>query len=401
MRGLSVGYAQNAGIVTQVADANANVVEVTSGGQLSTSGTSHIGRANNSNTASNANTLTVSGTGSSWNGGNQNVFVGFTTSTTATSNNNVLTIGAGASLTNVNNLTVGSGTGTETGNELVVNGSLSATTVTVSSGNSLSGSGTINGPVTAAAGAAIAPGASAGILTVNGALDISALAGGAAGTLAFELNTPGTSDRIVADSLEIGTDLLRFTDFTFSDLGGLADGTYVLITTTGGITTSLDPTPANLTGAVGTGTGTLQINGNNLELVVSGIGGGGSGFDTWKTTNSATGQTLADDHDNDGVDNGVEYFLSGTGNSTGFTPLPPVVNTGGVLSVTWTKAASYTGSYTTDFVVETSDTLTGWSAATTNASPNVVDTVHINGNDVTYTFPTGTKKFARLKVTGP
>jgi hypothetical protein len=31
----------------------------------------------------------------------------------------------------------------------------------------------------------------------------------------------------------------------------------------------------------------------------------------------------------------------------------------------------------------------------------VVDTVHINGNDVTYTFPTGTKKFARLKVTGP
>ena len=50
---------------------------------------------------------------------------------------------------------------------------------------------------------------------------------------------------------------------------------------------------------------------------------------------------------------------------------------------------------------ETSDTLTGWSMAALSGTPNVADTVYISGDNVTYTFPTGTKKFARLKVTGP
>ena len=123
-----------------------------------------------------------------------------------------------------------------------------------------------------------------------------------------------------------------------------------------------------------------------------------TGFDSWKTKNGATG-TVAADHDGDGVDNGVEFFLVGpNGNSTGFTALPGVTNTLGTLSVTWTKAADYAGVYPTDFVVETSETLTGtWVAET------VGGTVTITGNQVKYTFPTplGSKKFARLKVTGP
>ena len=69
--------------------------------------------------------------------------------------------------------------------------------------------------------------------------------------------------------------------------------------------------------------------------------------------------TLNEDHDNDGVPNGIEYFLGGNTNTTGFTALPGVSNTGGTLSVTWTKDAGYTGTYGTDFVVETSETLTG------------------------------------------
>ncbi len=123
-----------------------------------------------------------------------------------------------------------------------------------------------------------------------------------------------------------------------------------------------------------------------------------AGFDSWKTANSAIG-TPADDHDNDGVANGVEYFLGGpNGNTTGFTALPGVTNTGGTLSVTWVMGSGYTGVYNTNFFVETSDTLTGtW---TTESSPG---TVTVSGSNVTYTFPTplGTKKFARLKVTGP
>lgn len=118
-------------------------------------------------------------------------------------------------------------------------------------------------------------------------------------------------------------------------------------------------------------------------------------YAAWASTNS-TAQTIDLDHDGDGVSNGVEYFLGGNTDTTGFTATPGVIDTAGTLSVTWTKAAGYTGTYGVDFVVETSATLSGaWTAETLGV--NVV----ITGNDVKYTFPTGTKNFARLKVTGP
>ena len=127
-------------------------------------------------------------------------------------------------------------------------------------------------------------------------------------------------------------------------------------------------------------------------------------YAAWQTANGTTG-TLDQDHDADGVPNGIEYFLYGNTDTTGFTALPPVSNNSGVLSVTWTKAADYAGAYgpAADFVVQTSDTLTSWSPASTSGTPNIPDTVYLNGNDVTYTFPSplGAKKFARLKVTGP
>lgn len=72
--------------------------------------------------------------------------------------------------------------------------------------------------------------------------------------------------------------------------------------------------------------------------------------------------------------------------------------TAGVSSITWTKAATYTGVYDMDYFVETSTSLSigNWA---TEASPG---TVTISGNNVTYTFPAGpVKNFARLKVTGP
>ena len=34
-----------------------------------------------------------------------------------------------------------------------------------------------------------------------------------------------------------------------------------------------------------------------------------SGFTAWANANGATGQTVAEDHDNDGVENGIEYFI--------------------------------------------------------------------------------------------
>ena len=47
------------------------------------------------------------------------------------------------------------------------------------------------------------------------------------------------------------------------------------------------------------------------------------GYASWQSTNSTT-QGLDGDHDNDGVPNGIEYFLGGDTNTTGFTPLPGV-----------------------------------------------------------------------------
>jgi hypothetical protein len=97
------------------------------------------------------------------------------------------------------------------------------------------------------------------------------------------------------------------------------------------------------------------------------------------------------------VSNGVEFFLGGGNDTTGFTALPGVTDTAGTLSVTWTKDTDYTGTYGTDFVVETSATLASgsWNPETLGA------TVIITGDDVKYTFPAGTKNFVRLKVTGP
>jgi uncharacterized repeat protein (TIGR02543 family) len=151
-----------------------------------------------------------------------------------------------------------------------------------------------------------------------------------------------------------------------------------------------------------TGSGASNINdtyftGTGVVSVATGPAPANT-YSTWATTNGA-GPNLNDDHDNDGVDNGVEFFLVGpTGNSTGFTALPGVVTTAGVRSITWTKAADYPGVYGTDFQVETSETLAAGSWTTETVGGNIT----ITGNDVKYTFPAGpTKKFARLVVTGP
>jgi hypothetical protein len=137
---------------------------------------------------------------------------------------------------------------------------------------------------------------------------------------------------------------------------------------------------------------------DNISNVSVTTGSGSGSFAAWATTNGAGSQTMAQDHDNDGVSNGIEYFLGGNTNTTGFTALPGVVNTAGTLSVTWIKAAGYTGVYPTDYVVQTSTTLIGdWTDETTDPGD-----VTITGTEVKYTFPSvGPVKFARLKVMGP
>ncbi len=126
------------------------------------------------------------------------------------------------------------------------------------------------------------------------------------------------------------------------------------------------------------------------------------GYASWATLNIGSLQSIDLDHDGDGVQNGVEYFLGGpTGNTTGFTLLPGVTNNLGVLSVTWIKGSGYQGVYGTDFTVETSSTLTGvWATADPGTAAGQADTTTTPGQ-VKFTFPAGIRNFVRLKVTGP
>lgn len=184
------------------------------------------------------------------------------------------------------------------------------------------------------------------------------------------------------------------------------NGTYTLIGTTASTFSNITNFGPGNAAPVGTGTQQAYFqngggtSGGGLQLVVT---AGASGFDTWKTTNSAGAETLADDHDGDGVDNGTEYFLFGNASSTGFTALPGVVDAAGTRSVTWTRALTYYGLYNVHFFVETSETLdaNSWVTAPLGSGAGQVSITGFPATSVKYTFPTGTKQFARLRVTGP
>ncbi len=107
MVSITVGNARKDGVVGAPEKANANVAQVTSGGQLTTtSGISYIGRAALNLTEANNNTVTVTGTDSQWNASNQSVYVGYTGNAGAVSTGNVLTVSTGGVVTNINALIV-------------------------------------------------------------------------------------------------------------------------------------------------------------------------------------------------------------------------------------------------------------------------------------------------------
>jgi autotransporter-associated beta strand protein len=266
-------------------------------------------------------------------------------------------------------------------------GSLHASSTVTVNAATLGGDGSIGGSVIVNASGRIAPGSttgSASTLAIGGGLNVTAMTTGT-GKLVFELGAPTASDKVtVGGTFTFGTGTLGMDDFAFTDLSGLTAGTYKLITS-GGISGTLDS--AKLTGTLGGFNATLSLNGNDLELTLV------HPFTTWQSLNGTSGSIIAD-HDNDGVPDGIEYFLGGTSNTTGQTVLPGITNTSGTLRITWTKAATYLGVHGTDFVIETSNTLTGsWTIETVGVN------LTITGNNVTYTFPaSGDRRFVRLKV---
>jgi hypothetical protein len=107
-------------------------------------------------------------------------------------------------------------------------------------------------------------------------------------------------------------------------------------------------------------------------------------FTDWSAAN-APGQTAEQDHDNDGVENGIEYFMGETGSS--FTTMPGLDATN---TVSWPMDPAYAGTYE----VQTSTDLVTW----TNVDPQPAP----SGGTLSYTLPTGApggKSFVRLLVT--
>jgi fibronectin-binding autotransporter adhesin len=195
-----------------------------------------------------------------------NTFAGKLTDGTGGGVLNLTKSGAGTWVFSGNNnysgaTTVGAGT-------LLINGNQSAATgaVAVNASSTLGGSGIIGGTVTVAAGARLAPGNTAvGTLAIGGGLDISAMAAGA-GTLNYDLGPIASSDKItVGGGLNIGSGELGFSDFVFSNAGGLQAGTYTLITSSA-LTGTLKG--ADLVGTIGSFDATLQISGNNIVLAL-------------------------------------------------------------------------------------------------------------------------------------
>jgi uncharacterized repeat protein (TIGR02543 family) len=213
-------------------------------------------------------------------------------------------------------------------------------------------------------------------------------------------DTVGTLDPTATATINLGagaalafadSSVIDWTGGTLNIVGAFVSGSSLRF----GISNAgLTPTQLGQISAAGIASFALDANGYLIDAAAS-------SYSSWATTNGVPGQAANLDHDNDGVANGVEYFLGGpTGNTTGFTALPGVTNTGGNLSVTWTMAAGFTGTYGTDFVVESSETLTGtWVSEPISPAPGA--TVTITGKDVKYTFLVGTRKFARLKVIVP
>lgn len=265
-------------------------------------------------------------------------------------------------------------------------------TLTLSGANAYSGTTSNTGSGTLALGASntLPDGSNvnlgAGTLNVGtfndqvGTLDVSAAGTiqiGNGGTLAF------------ADSSAVD-----WTGGTLNITGNFVSGASVRFGTLG---SHLTVDQLALISVNGSGAGTFTLNAQGYLVSPAGFSG-------WQSANTTTGG-LGDDHDNDGVTNGIEYFMYGPVANSDFTSLPGVEkdpNTG-LYSVTWTKAGGYPGTYNNGFAVETSSTLTGsWNLEAADPTPGATVTFPA-ADKVRYTFPTplGDGLFVRLRVTGP
>jgi autotransporter-associated beta strand protein len=169
----------------------------------------------------------------------------------------------------------------------------------------------------------------------------------------------------------------------------LADASTVLIAS--GASLKLDYNGTDIVNGLTLG-GTAKANGiydsTNTGGLITGTGriqvGAFASYSAWVAAN-APGQAIDQDHDHDGMSNGVEYFMGKTGDD--FTANPGITANG---MITWPKSPVFNGSY----AVETSTDLHIWTDVTNDPAQ-----VTKNADSVTWISPTGPgSRFVRLVV---
>ncbi len=268
------------------------------------------------------------------------------------------------------------------GGFLKLNGNNIYTGLTTVTSGVLGGTGSLAGPLTVGVAGTIAPGNSLGTFTVVGKTTLT-------GTYAAEING-ATSDLLAV------TGALDLTGATLTVSATSPTGsTWTIATYTGALTGTFSNVPSGYT--INTGTA------GEVKLVAS-------DYTIWSATN-APGQTAGQDHDGDGVSNGVEYVLGGSATTQDSGNLPKVTVTGGNLVFTFKRIQS-SKTLDTSMAIEVGTTLAAWpssytvgndnSGSNAGSSAGVTVTDNLDGYDtVTLTIDQASdpKKFSRLNVT--
>ncbi len=232
----------------------------TGGGTLDASGTGTISFTGDMiATGAGSKTLGFTGTNTGL-----NTFAGKIDNNSASNLTSVSKFGNGTWVLSGDNTYSGT-TSVSSGALLITGAHTTGGAYTVTGTGTLGGTGSITtGDANVTIAGILSPGMSAGTLTfaVGAAtVDISA-----ASQLVFELGTVSDLVNINTGSLTIGNGVIGFSDFAFSDAGGLTSGAYTLFQTPGAIVGTLDSN--DLSGSFAGMTGTLAISGNNLVLNV-------------------------------------------------------------------------------------------------------------------------------------